>query len=68
MSRDKSDTLRKQLDILPLLRISYLKSGESERSRVRLEEEMRSYDEKLNSMRQAMDEMVSTLSGLPQSN
>jgi myosin protein heavy chain len=58
-SRDKTETVRMQRSADKNARDAKLQQMESDRQRSRLEEEVRSYEAKIVSMRQAMDDLVS---------
>ena len=59
-SRDKTETVRLQRTADRTARDAKSQLIESDRQRARLEEEVKSYDTKIVSMRQAMDDLVRT--------
>jgi myosin heavy chain 9/10/11/14 len=58
-SRDRSETVRMQRAADKGARDAKMQLAESDRQRSRMEEEVRNYEAKLASMRQAMAELVS---------
>lgn len=60
-SRDKTETVRAHRTADRTARDAKSQLAESERLRVRLEEEVRSYDAKIVTMRQVMDDLVSNM-------
>lgn len=59
-SRDKTETVRLQRTADRTARDARSQLVESERQRSRLEEEVKAYEDRINSMRQALDELVCT--------